>query len=196
MAFASPQSSITLKETTRWPRSFASLTRPHEPRLPFPEPLSRCRLHCFRTLTGVGGGGSARGFSISEPELNLFEFVALEISVLPLVVIFQPVPNARILPVSFNVTVPAIRLEDRDYVNRIRNSQERVALDDHQVIVIGVGGLEAAIVRSSHYDRIVAKRIEHYHLAVNVDHAGAEQLLFPVEEFVLDIVGYKHFVAQ
>jgi hypothetical protein len=58
-----------------------------------------------------------------EPEFDFFQLVTGQVAILPLVVVDQTVPYAWISTMSFNVTVPAIGLENGDNVDGVRNCQ-------------------------------------------------------------------------
>src|ERR1700746_1050973 len=113
---------------------------------------------------------------------------------LPLVAIDQTVPGIRICTVRFNVTVPAIGLENGHNVEGVCGSQRRVSLDNNEVIVIFAGSFKPEVVRARHDNGIFAERIEDDYFTVDVDHAGAEQLLLPLMELVLDVVRYQDVV--
>jgi len=115
---------------------------------------------------------------------------------LPLIVIDETVPHVGICPMSFHVAVPTIGLEYRKDVDGVGRGKRPVAFDNDQIIVIRVGGFETEVVRPGHHYRFFAERIEHNDFAMNVDYARPKELLFPIVELCLDIVGHEDIVAQ
>ena len=113
-----------------------------------------------------------------------------------MVVVHQAMPHLGVFAVGFDVAVPAIGLVDGDDVDGVGGGEGSVAFDDDQVVVICVGRLEAEVVRARHHHGIFAERIEHDDLAVDVDHAGAEEFLFPGVELFLDVPGHEDIVTQ
>src|ERR1700741_5685823 len=101
---------------------------------------------------------------------------------LPLVAVDQTVPDIRICTVRFNVTVPAIGLENGHNVDGVCGSQRSVSLDNNEVIVIFAGSFKPKVVRARHYNGIFAERIEDDYFTVEVDHTGTEELRRSVME--------------
>lgn len=88
---------------------------------------------------------------------------------MPRILFDKAVPDFRILPMRLDISVPSIRLVDCDDIGRIGRGQRSIAFDDHQIVVVRAGSLETEVVRSRHDHGILAERIEHDDLAVNVN---------------------------
>ena len=60
---------------------------------------------------------------------------------------------------------------------------------------LAMRSLVAEIVRSGHDHRILAERIEHDHLAVDVN-AASQHFRLPIVEGILDVLGHHRLVAE
>src|SRR5689334_7358708 len=61
----------------------------------------------------------------------------------------------------------AVVVIDIENMNRISLGQRLMTVDDHQIFVIAVGGLESEIMAAEHDRAAVGERIDHQELVVN-----------------------------
>jgi hypothetical protein len=105
-------------------------------------------------------------------------------------------PDVRVFTMCFNVAVPAICVEYGDNIYGVGLRERSVPFNNDEVVIIRVRRFKAKIMGASHHDRVVAERIKHDHLAVNVNDAGTKKSFFPVVKYLLDVVRYEDIVAE
>src|SRR5262249_49616685 len=99
-----------------------------------------------------------------------------------------------IIPVRFDVAVPAIGLENRDDIDGVCSRKRSVALDNNQVVIVFARGLKSEVMGSGHHYGVCAKRMDDDNLAMDVDHTGAEEFLLPGTGVVFDVSGNENIV--